>query len=302
MSELLLPLLLALPLVGCVALLLLPAGPADRFAVWIGVVVSALTAVVAVWAAMSAEEVDWEWVPSLGLRFHLGMDGISAPLVLLTAGLTFLCLVYSLRILPEAGRPRALVGLVLLLEVGMLGTFVALDLLLFFVFFEVVLVPMWFVIALWGDDRVPGERVAAANKFILFTLLGSAVMLLGILLVRAKTGTFDMVALAESGRSGDVAHRPDPRVPRARSRLRRQDADVAAALVAAGRAHRGPDDRLGAARRRPAEDGHLRLRADRRADRARGRRGAGAVPRRVRGDRHRLRIAGLPGTDATSSG
>ena len=202
MSELLLPLLLALPLAGCVALLLLPAGPADRLAVWIGVAVSALTAVVAVWAAISAEEVDWEWVPSLGLRFHLGMDGISAPLVLLTAGLTFLCLVYSLRILPEAGRPRALVGLVLLLEVGMLGTFVALDLLLFFVFFEVVLVPMWFVIAQWGDDRVPGERVAAANKFILFTLLGSAVMLLGILLVRAKTGTFDMVALAESGGAG----------------------------------------------------------------------------------------------------
>ena len=130
------------------------------------------------------------------------MDGISAPLVLLTAGLTFLCLVYSLRILPEAGRPRALVGLVLLLEVGMLGTFVALDLLLFFVFFEVVLVPMWFVIAQWGDDRVPGVRVAAANKFILFTLLGSAVMLLGILLVRAKTGTFDMVALAEAGGAG----------------------------------------------------------------------------------------------------
>jgi NADH-quinone oxidoreductase subunit M len=201
-SELLLPLLLGLPLVGCVALLLLPAGPGDRLAVWIGVVVSGLSAVVAVWAAISAEEVDREWVPSLGLRFHLGMDGISAPLVLLTAGLTFLCLVYSLRILPESGRPRALVGLVLLLEVGMLGTFVALDLLLFFVFFEVVLVPMWFVIAQWGDDRVAGERVAAANKFILFTLLGSAVMLLGILLVRAKTGTFDMVALAEAGGAG----------------------------------------------------------------------------------------------------
>jgi NADH-quinone oxidoreductase subunit M len=158
--------------------------------------------VVAVWAALAGEEVDREWVPSLGLRFHLGIDGISAPLVLLTAGLTFLCLVYTLRIRPEAGRPRALVGLVLLLEVGMLGTFVALDLLLFFVFFEVVLVPMWFIIAQWGDDRVPGGRVAAANKFIVFTLLGSAVMLLGILLVRAKTGTFDMVALAEAGGAG----------------------------------------------------------------------------------------------------
>ncbi|MGH8971341.1 MAG: complex I subunit 4 family protein, partial [Actinomycetes bacterium] len=92
--------------------------------------------------------------------------------------------------------------LLLLLEVGLLGTFVSLDLLLFFIFFEVVLIPMWFVIAQWGDDGVPGGRVAAANKFILFTLLGSAVMLLGILLVRAETGTFDMVALAEGGGAG----------------------------------------------------------------------------------------------------
>jgi NADH-quinone oxidoreductase subunit M len=201
-SELLLPLLLALPLAGCVALLVLPLGPADRWSVPLGVAVSGATLAVAVWATVAAEEIDREWVPSLGLRFHLGIDGISAPLVLLTAGLTFLCLVYTVRIRPEAGRPRALVGLVLLLEVGMLGTFVALDLLLFFVFFEVVLLPMWFVIAQWGDDRVPGGRVAAANKFILFTLLGSAVMLLGILLVRAKTGTFDMVALAEAGGAG----------------------------------------------------------------------------------------------------
>ena len=202
MSELLLPLLLALPLAGCVALLVLPGNLADRLAVPLGVAASGATVAVAVWASASADDIDREWVPSLGLRFHLGIDGISAPLVVLTAGLTFLCLVYTVRIRPAAGRPRALVGLVLLLEVGMLGTFVALDLLLFFVFFEVVLLPMWFVIAQWGDDQVPGARVAAANKFILYTLLGSAVLLLGILLVRAKTGTFDMVALAEAGGAG----------------------------------------------------------------------------------------------------
>ena len=99
-------------------------------------------------------------MPELGLRFHLGIDGISSPLVLLTALLTLLCCVYLLRIRPEAQRLRALVGLLLLLEVGMLGTFVALDLLLFFVFFEVVLVPMWFVIAQWGDDKVPAAGSA----------------------------------------------------------------------------------------------------------------------------------------------
>ncbi len=104
---------------------------------------------------------------------------------------------YLLRVRPEAGRLRALVGLLLLLEAGMLGTFVALDLLLFFVFFEVVLVPMWFVIAQWGDDTVPGGRRRAANVFILYTLLGSVVMLLGMLLVGTHAGTFDMVELAE---------------------------------------------------------------------------------------------------------
>ncbi len=202
MSEWLLPLLLALPLAGCLVLLVLPAGMGDRVAVRFGVVVGALTAAVSVWAVADDAAVDVDWVPALGLRLHLGVDGISSPLVLLTSGLTLLCLLYSLKVLPEAGRPRALVGLLLLLEVGMLGTFTALDLLLFFVFFEVVLVPMWFVIAQWGDDGVPGGRVAAANKFILYTLLGSAVMLLGILLVRAETGTFDMVALAEGGGAG----------------------------------------------------------------------------------------------------
>ena len=144
--------------------------------------------------------------PSLGLRFHLGIDGISSPLVLLTACLTLLCMVYLLRVRPEAGRPRALVGLLLLLEVGMLGTFVALDLLLFFVFFEVVLVPMWFVIAQWGDDKVPGGRVRAANVFILYTLLGSAVMLLGILLVGLTAGTFDIVELTSRAGAG-MSHR-----------------------------------------------------------------------------------------------
>ena len=202
MNEALLPLLLAVPLAGCVLLLVLPGPLAERIAVQLGVVVAGATTAVAGWAAAAAEDIDLAWVPSLGLRFHLGIDGISAPLVLLTAGLTFLCLVYTLRVRPAAGRLRALVGLVLLLEVGMLGTFVALDLLLFFVFFEVVLLPMWFVIAQWGDDTIPGARVAAANKFILYTLLGSAVMLLGILLVRAETGTFDMVALAEADGAG----------------------------------------------------------------------------------------------------
>jgi NADH-quinone oxidoreductase subunit M len=206
MNDLLLPLLLAVPLAGALVLLLLPGPLADRVAVGLGVVTSAAALAGSAWAAATTPETDVEWVPDLGLRFHLGTDGISSPLVLLTAFLTFLCMVYLLRVRPEAGRPGALVGLLLLLEVGMLGTFVALDLLLFFVFFEVVLVPMWFVIAQWGDDKVAGGRVRAANVFILYTLLGSAVMLLGILLVGLSAGTFDITELA--ARAGDgLSHR-----------------------------------------------------------------------------------------------
>jgi NADH-quinone oxidoreductase subunit M len=202
MNTGLLPLLLAVPLAGAVALLVLPAALADRVAVRLGVVASGLTVVLACWSAASGPTTNVSWVPSLGLRFHLGIDGISSPLVLLTAGLTFLCTVYSLKVLPESGRPRGLIGLLLLLEVGMLGTFVALDLLLFFVFFEVVLVPMWFVIAQWGDTSESARRVGAANTFILYTLLGSAVMLLGILLVGFKAGTFDINTLTASGGKG----------------------------------------------------------------------------------------------------
>ena len=197
----LLPLLLAVPLLGALALLLAPAGPAERRARPFGVAVSGATLAlaVAVTAAAVGEggdgvrlQVDVPWVATLGLRFHVGVDGLSLPLVLLTAALSFLCQLYTLRVLPAAGRPRALVGLLLLLEVGLLGTFVALDLLLFFVFFETVLAPMWFLIAVWGGEH----RVRAASTFILYTLLGSALMLLGFLLVYARAGTFDLVELA----------------------------------------------------------------------------------------------------------
>lgn len=152
---------------------------------------------------------DLAWVPGLDIRFHLGVDGISLPLVVLTTLLTFLCFVYlcwgradgpGQLLCPEpgGGRPRALVFTLLILETGMIGTFLALDLLLFFLFFEVVLIPMYFVIAIWGGRA----RRAAAIKFILYTLLGSVVLLLGLLFIWAQTGTLDMVALARAHGAG----------------------------------------------------------------------------------------------------
>lgn len=206
MSDWLLPALVLLPLAG--SLVLLVAGPAgDRFAVRLGVAVQGLGLALAVVLAAGFDRsqayvvqfpVQVEWVPQLGLWVRLGVDGVSLPLVVLTALLGFLAALYTLRYLPEPGRPRAFVGLLLLLQVGMVGTFLALDLFLFFVFFEVVLVPMWFLIALWGS----GERRRAANTFILFTVLGSVVMLLGFLVIWSQTGTTDIVELAARAGAG----------------------------------------------------------------------------------------------------
>jgi len=145
------------------------------------------------------QRVDVRWVPAIDLRFHLGVDGISLPLVLLTTLLTFLCAVYSLRTVPLPGRAGTMLALVLILEVGMVGTFLARDLLLFFVFFEVVLAPMYFLIAGWGS----GARARhAATKFVLYTLLGSVLLLVGLLTVYASAGSLDMATLAQRHGAG----------------------------------------------------------------------------------------------------
>lgn len=204
--------MLAVPFLGSLVTLARPMANARRgskLARLYGIAVSGITLALAVAAAVAFDYgrrgpqlgVDRAWAPSIGLRFHLGVDGISLPLVVLTAALTFLCMVYTARSLPRReGRrgpdresPQSLIGLILLLEVGMLGTFVALDLLLFFTFFELVLIPMYFVIANWGTE--PAAR-AAANKFILYTLLGSGLLLVGVLVIAVHTGSLDMVALA----------------------------------------------------------------------------------------------------------
>lgn len=197
--------LLAVPLLGA---LLAPLIRADRAARAFGVLVTAATVVISVAllpgvggpvlsTVDARHQVDLPWILVLGVRFHLGVDGISLPLVLLTTLLCLLCAVYTLTSLPAPGRAPAFVSLLLLTEVGMLGTFVALDLVLFFVFFEVVLIPMYFLIAVWGGSAAARH---AAMKFVLYTLLGSVLVLLGIAAIYAATGSFDIVALA--GRAG----------------------------------------------------------------------------------------------------
>ncbi|GAA0466469.1 NADH-quinone oxidoreductase subunit M [Streptomyces stramineus] len=141
---------------------------------------------------------DISWIPALGIRIHLGVDGVSLPLLVLTALLTFLCALYSYFRMPAGPSPKAFVALILVLESGTLASFAVLDLMLFFLAFEMVLIPMYFLIARWGGEG----RERAAWRFILYTLLGSVVMLLGLLLLGLKGGTFDMVALATDNGSG----------------------------------------------------------------------------------------------------
>ena len=136
--------------------------------------------------------VDQPWVPALHIDFHLGVDGISYPLLVLTGLLTLLCCAYTLWKVPEGGSGRTLISLLLILEVGILGTFLALDLVLFFLFFEVVLLPMYAVIAGWGGP----DRRRAARKFVLYTLFGSVLLLLGVVTVTSAAGTGDLLVLA----------------------------------------------------------------------------------------------------------
>ncbi|MFM8015208.1 MAG: NuoM family protein, partial [Actinomycetota bacterium] len=138
-----------------------------------------------------------EWIPAWGISWHLGIDGISLFLVVLT-GVLFPLVIAGVD--PHHDE-RPYLAWLLVLEAGVMGSFISLDLFLFFVFFEIVLVPMYFLIGGWGYD----QRVYAATKFFLFTMAGSAFLLVGIvataLLSRDSVGsvTFDVVALAETG-------------------------------------------------------------------------------------------------------
>jgi NADH-quinone oxidoreductase subunit M len=146
-------------------------------------------------------QVNKHWIDVISSRYHMGVDGISLPMLVLSTFITLLCVIYSWNHWPEPHNPKAFLALMLLLEVGMTGTFVAQDLILFFIFFELVLLPMFFMIGVWGGPN----REYASIKFFLFTLFGSALMLLGFLALFFKSTapggghTFDMVALSQPG-------------------------------------------------------------------------------------------------------
>jgi NADH-quinone oxidoreductase subunit M len=186
-----------LPLAAALALLAIPR-LADRWLRRAGVAVTAadLALVVGLWVAYPAGrpiafEEQATWIPTIGVGYHLGVDGLSLPLVALTAGLFLAGMVYALR---EQRRVRAWVTLLLFLETVCLGLFTALDLILFFVYFDLSIVGMYFVIAGWGHQGAS----RSALKFFLYTFLGSLALLLGFLglYLAANPHTFDIVDLA----------------------------------------------------------------------------------------------------------
>ena len=154
--------------------------------------------------------VDEPWIDIIRSRYILGLDGMSLPLLLLSMAIVVLCIIYSWDHIPDPGNAKAFLILILLLEVGMNGTFVAQDLILFFVFFEVVLLPMYFMIGVWGGE----QRQYAAIKFFLFTLFGSALMIVAFLAVFFLTqdapgfdpaGSFAIQELAQRVAASDLS-------------------------------------------------------------------------------------------------
>lgn len=117
------------------------------------------------------------WIDIIHSNYHVGIDGISMPMLILSMFVCILAIIYSWNHFPAPHNPKAFLALILLLEVGMNGTFVAQDLILFFIFFEIVLLPMFFMIGVWGGEN----REYASVKFFLFTLFGSALMLVSFL-------------------------------------------------------------------------------------------------------------------------
>ena len=224
---------------------------------------------------------DKEWIEVIGAGYTIGVDGMSLPLIALTVLVMPLVFVYSWDHIPSPGNAKAFLMLMLILETGMIGTFVAQDLILFFVFFEVVLLPMFFMIAVWGGE----DRRYASLKFFLYTLFGSALMLLGFLALfflsgRTRSGRCTRstcVDLTNNAGLGVARSSQLLDLRRHVPRVRREGSDVPVPHVAARCPHSGPHRGLGHPGGRAPEARHLRLHPHRYPDAARGRRGVGAV-------------------------
>jgi NADH-quinone oxidoreductase subunit M len=195
-----LTLLLALPLIGAVVLAVQGSGSAAadaaakmasaRKTALIFFVVEAIVSL-GLWWSVDYSSAAWQaavtvpWIPGWGVFFRIGVDGIAVLLILLTTLLMPLTVLGSWTSIRE--KPHAFYAMLLLLTTGMLGVFMSLDLVLFYVFWELMLIPMYLIIGIWGGQR----RLYASLKFFLFTMLGSLLMLVAILYIGFKTAGAD---------------------------------------------------------------------------------------------------------------
>ncbi|HSB17855.1 MAG TPA: NADH-quinone oxidoreductase subunit M, partial [Bryobacteraceae bacterium] len=182
MNEHLLSIVLFTPLAGMIVLLFIPAAQKNLIRVWANLVALA-GFLVSIPLVMRYDRTSagfqmiekFDWIPALGAKYYVGIDGISLLLVMLTTLVGFLAILSSWSAVED--RLKSYYAMFLLQQTGMIGVFLALDFFLFYVFWEVVLVPMYFIIGVWGGPR----KLYAAIKFFLYTLAGSVLMLLGIL-------------------------------------------------------------------------------------------------------------------------
>src|SRR6185369_1995484 len=182
MDQHLLSVILFAPLAGLAVLMLIPGSAKMAIKLWANIAAFGcfLVSLPLVTRfdknAMSYQMVEKaDWIPSLGVKYMIGVDGISLLLVMLTTVVSFLAILSSWNAIDD--KLKEYYSMFLLLETGMLGVFLSLDFFLFYVFWELVLVPMYFIIGVWGGPR----KLYAAIKFFLYTLAGSVLMLLGIL-------------------------------------------------------------------------------------------------------------------------
>lgn len=194
-----------LPMLGVLLLLVVPKEN-EHLIKMVALFTSIATVAVGVWTlfrfdfgnAGAMQFVDEKtWIPLIKSSYYIGLDGISLPLYFLSMVITLLVVIYSLDHIPSPGNPKAFFSLMLVLQTGMAGTFIAQDLILFFVFFELVLLPMYFMIGVWGGEN----RQYASLKFFLYTMFGSALMLVAFLALFFKTGaeSFAIPYLVENG-------------------------------------------------------------------------------------------------------
>lgn len=188
-----------IPLIGGILVLFLPKDKDKQIKI-IATAIAAIPVVLTAWVCwlfnQTSSQVQFmekiDWIPALGISYFVGLDGLGLPLVIITTILSLLSLSISWKV---NLRVKEYFALFLILEAGMLGVFMALDLFLFYIFWELVLVPMYFIIGIWGGPR----KEYAAIKFILYTIIGSLIMLLGFLglYFAAEPHTFNILELSQ---------------------------------------------------------------------------------------------------------